>query len=447
MAQFQQLRSRTGRAADALSGQSRQRFAIARMLSSAVASQALLSAASFAIGLILIRRTSNLQYGYYILASNAILLLVSLQSAFFNPPIAIRITKLDRLGRGELIGGLYREQYRILPVVGGLTIVAALCLWYARVLDSTTGPLALVTIAAALALLRREFFRTVLLAHRRPQDVLRTDIVYIALLTSGVFVATLTRVPAFAAVVALSFAGLATGFLLSRRLHRHEPWNTAGMQGILRDIAPLAAWSTAGAAIHWTFSQGYIYLVAGTLDVAAVATLAATRLLLMPVTLLSTGIGSLMLPLASGWLHRHGARLVRRRLYWLALGFAAVALGYFGVLWWLRDWIFAVILKKQFEHRDTLLLLWGAIFLASLLRDQLLYLPAAQGRFRALAVLTLVSAVLSLTASYWGMLRFGVAGALVGVLIGELLSVTGIVILSAHEPRQLLTVPAQLSMR
>jgi O-antigen/teichoic acid export membrane protein len=376
------------------------------------------------------------------LASNAILLLVSLQNAFFNPPLAIRITRLDRLGRGELIGGLYREQYRILPVVGGIAIVAALGLWYIRVLDGTTGPLALVTIAAALAILRREYFRMVLLAHRRPVDVLRTDVVYVALLVSGVFIATLTRVPAIAAVVALSLAGLAIGFLLSRRLSRHEPWNTKGMPGILREIAPLAVWSTAGAAVHWTFSQGYIYLVAGTLGVTAVASLAATRLLLMPVNLLSTGIGSLMLPLASGWLQQHGSRLLRRRLCWLALGLAAVALGYFGILWWLRDWIFAVILKKQFEHRDALLLLWGAIFLTMLVRDQLLYLLAAQGRFRVLAVLTLVTALLSLTASYWGMLSFGVAGALVGVLIGELLNVTGIVILSTHRVRHSLPVPA-----
>ena len=81
-----------------LSDRRRRHFAFARLLSSAVVSQALLSAASFAIGLMLIRRTSDLQYGYYILASSAILLLVSLQNAFFNPPLAIRMVRLDRAG-------------------------------------------------------------------------------------------------------------------------------------------------------------------------------------------------------------------------------------------------------------------------------------------------------------------------------------------------------------
>ena len=408
----------------------RQHFAFARLLSSAVVSQALLSAASFGIGLLLIRSTTDVQYGYYILASSAILLLVSLQNAFFNPPLAIRLTRLDRLGRGELVGGLYREQRRILPAAGGISVAVALGLWYVEVLDAHTGPLVLATIATALAILHREYFRMVLFAHRRPHDVLRTDIFYAVLMVTGVFVAVLTPAPAVTTVFTLGLAAVASGILLSQALHRHEPWNIQGTQGILREIAPLAVWSTAGAAIHWTFSQGYIYLVAGTLDVAAVAAIAATRLLMMPVNLLSTGIGSLMLPIASGWLHEHGAQVLWRRVGLLALGLAVATLCYFIVLWLLRDWIFAVVLKKQFIQRDEMLLLWSAIFLVIVIRDQLLYLLAAQGRFRIMTLLTLVCAVISLAASYWGMMRFGVAGALVGILIGELINILGIVILS-----------------
>jgi len=298
------------------------------------------------------------------------------------------------------------------------------------------------TVAAALAILHREYFRMVLFSHRRPHDVLRTDIFFVVLMVGGAFVAILTPAPGVAAIFTLSLAAAASGILLSQALRRHEPWNTKGTQGILREIAPLAAWPTAGAAIHWTFSQGYIYLVAGTLDVAAVAAIAATRLLLMPVNLLSTGIGSLMLPLAAGWLHQHGAPLLWRRLCLLALGLAAATLCYFAILWLLRDWIFAVVLNKQFVQRDELLMLWGAIFLVMVVRNQLAYLLAAQGRFRAQTLLTLVSAVISLAASYWGMLRFGVAGALVGMLIGELISAIGIVILSFRKAQHPLSAPA-----
>jgi hypothetical protein len=63
-------------------------------------------------------------------------------------------------------------------------------------------------------------------------------------------------------------------------------------------------------------------------------------------------------------------------------------------------------------------------------RDQLIYLLAAQGRFRAMTLLTLACAVLALGASHVGMLRLGAPGALLGLLAGELLSLCGTLALS-----------------
>ena len=406
------------------------RLMVARLLTSAVASQGLLSGASFVIGLVLLRNTHVAQYGYYILASNAILLAISVQNALFNPALAIRMSGLDRAGRSDLVGGLYREQRRIVPVVALVATIVALGLWYAGRLDSSTAPLVLATIVAATAVVHREYFRMVLFAHHRPFDVLKIDGVYGAVMVAGAFAAVLTATPALIMILVLGAAAAASGFALAHALHHHESWNSEGAPGILRDIAPLAAWSTAGAAVHWGFSQGYIYLVAGTLDVNAVAALAGTRLLIMPVILLSTGIGSLMLPLSSVWLRRLGGAGLWRRLCLCAAGIGTAALGYLALVWLMRDWIFAVVIKKDFAHRDGMLALWGAICLVMVFRDQLVYFLASLSRFRVLTTLTLGSAIASLAICYGMMLRFGVAGALVGVLVGELVSVVGIIVLS-----------------
>ncbi len=50
------------------------RGALARLFGSSIIDQALLSAANFAVGLMLIRYSSETQYGYYILAFNAMML-------------------------------------------------------------------------------------------------------------------------------------------------------------------------------------------------------------------------------------------------------------------------------------------------------------------------------------------------------------------------------------
>ena len=250
----------------------------------------------------------------------------------------------------------------------------------------------------------------------------------------GAFAASLTPQAALGAVLAMGAAALLCGRLYSRLIHRQDPWDDHGAPGLLREIAPLAAWATAGAAIHWTFSQGYIYLVAGTLGVTAVAAISATRLLMMPINLLSVGIGSSMMPLAARWLHQQGAQLLFRRLCLAALGMALTTLGYFAVLWLLRDWIFVTVLKKQFEDRDALLLLWGAILITTVVRDQFSYYLVARGRFKVLAANTLGSALLSLSCSYLAMLHFGTRGALFGMLAGEAINLLGVISMTLTDP-------------
>ncbi len=405
-------------------------FAFAKLFGSALTSQALLSAASFMVGLLLIRHASDLQYGYYVLASGAVLLMISLQSSFLNPALVNRITPLDRSARGDLVGGLYRDQNRVLKTSGAIAFAITVALWYAGLLDRYTGPLLLATIAATFAILQRNFFRMVLMAHRRPHDVLLTDLYYVVVLVLGIFAAIQLPAPAIGAMVVMCLAAVVSGIMLSRALWRYEPWNIRGAAGILRTIAPIAAWSTAGAAIHWLFSQGYMYLAAGTLDLTAVAAIAATRLLMMPLNLLSTGIGTLMLPLTAGWLHHHNVTYAWRRLSLFALGLACVSICYFAVLWLTRDWIFTVVLHKQFAHRDQLLLLWSLAFLPMVVRDQLLYLLVARERFHQLTSLAFVSAVISLLTGYIGMVQFGVIGAPLGVFFGEIINLSGVVVLS-----------------
>jgi O-antigen/teichoic acid export membrane protein len=426
----------------------RQRRQFASKFSSAVICQALLSAANLAVGLILIRRASNAEYGLYILAFNAISLMVTLQTSFFSPQLNNRLSRLEQPEQRSLIGGFYREQRRLMRALVWLALPTAAALWLAELaspetLHPQTLPLLLATALAALAMLHREFFRTVLFAQQRPQQVLRTDVLYVVVLVGGALAASLTRQAALVAVLAMGVAALLCGRLYSRQIHRQDPWDDHGAPGLLREIAPLAAWATAGAAIHWTFSQGYIYLVAGTLGVTAVAAISATRLLMMPINLLSVGIGSSMMPLAARWLHQQGGRVLFRRLCLGALGMALTTLAYFAALWLLRDWIFGALLKKQFDDRDALLLLWGGILIITVVRDQFSYFLIARGRFQVLAGNTLSSALLSLTCSYFAMLQWGTRGALIGMMVGEGINLLGVITLTLTDPEMRPATPPQ----
>ena len=140
-----------------------------------------------------------------------------------------------------------------------------------------------------------------------------------------------------------------------------------------------------------------------------------------------------MLPLTAEWLELGGPSLAWRRLIKFAAGMATLAVGYFLVLWLARDWVFAAVLKNHFANGDLLLLLWALAFLVMVVRDQLIYLLVARERFTQLTPLALATAAISLLTGYVGMTHWGVVGAPVGVLLGELTSATGIVMLSLRD--------------
>jgi O-antigen/teichoic acid export membrane protein len=406
------------------------------MLSGGVAIQAILSAANFIVGLFLIRRSPEAQYGYYVLIATAVLLSTTLQGSFIAPAMILRLTRADREGRADLVGSLMRDQNRLIPYVVGLAVAIGIVLGITGRLSASLAVILAAGTAAVVATLRREFFRMVLFAYRCPNDVLKSDFVYCVCLVVGAYLATLTALPAAAAALTVAVSSLVGGSLLSKALWRHEAWNPKAPTGMLRKIGPLGAWSSFGGGVHWLFSQGYNYVVAGALDVTAVAALAATRLLIMPVGLLSTGIGSLMLPTVSRWTNEHGAKKVFSRLVLFAAGLAATASCYLLVMWLARDWIFAHVLKRDFAHRDLLLSLWVVIALVQVIRDQLLHFLVTRAQFRLTASITLCSAVVSFAVSLVGMRQLGVTGALLGLLTGEVLNVAGIVYFSVREARQ-----------
>jgi O-antigen/teichoic acid export membrane protein len=398
--------------------------------------QALLSGANFAVGLILIRRTNDLQYSYYVLAANAILLLTALQNAFVQPFIVTNITSLDMAGRRDLVGAVIRANSRWVPISCGIVVLVTAGLWAGRRVDTEQALLIAVALLAGGAALQREFFRITLFAFRRPFEVLQGDIVYVVVLVAGAFLATLLQQPAFVAVGMLALAAVLGGSVARRGLWAHEPWDSHSTRPVFKSMARTGAWAVAGSGIHWLLIYGYSYLVAGVLDVRDVAAIAATRLSLMPVFVLSGGVSMLLFPITSRWVRDLGAPLAARRLSLLVAGLGAAALLYMSMMWIARDWIFGTLLKKDFAQRDPLLIVWSAVFLVTLCRDQLATLPASRGRFRNMTLITGLSAVVWLLASYLAMLRFGPVGAVGGILAGELVNISGIVFMIFKETRR-----------
>jgi len=418
---------------------------------SAVIAQGLLSAANFAVGLLLLRSTGTQPYAHYVLAMNTVTLLVSLQTAVLVPPLSTRLPSLPATGRMRLIGGLLEEQRRLLWS-GGVAAVVGGLLYSVYVATEASNELAVVTahplavpsvfwgsLLVTLCALRREFMRQTLLALRRAHDILRADFCYAVAIIIGAIAAghvTAWLAPA-TVLLTMALAAVASHELLRRSLHRQAVPPACRQPGLLLGIIPLALWSTSGAALFWLYTQGFLYLVAANLGTTAVAALAATRLLLMPMNLLSSGLGGLLSPAAAGWLGSLGRTGLLRRLSGIAVAMAAVTALWVGLLHHWQEPLFALLFKQPVLHANSLLLAWGAVYVSMGLRDQLGYLLTALGQYRELTLLTTLATVTSLASCLAGMSWLpDPRGAMAGILAGEGLTLVGVVVLVLRAIRQ-----------
>ncbi|CAB3903233.1 capsular biosynthesis protein [Achromobacter deleyi] len=407
---------------------------LARLFGSSIADQAMLSAANFGVGLILIRYAAEAQYGYYILAFNTMMLLTTLQGTFIGTPMVIRLPALDEAARRQWMGSLLRDQKWLGAAGGALALAVALAGWAMGLFDGESTLVVVAAIGLVLAALYREYLRGILLMYHRPQQVLGADAIYVAVLLAGCALAVKTPVAAAGALLAGTMAALACAGVLRRVLASDIERDAA--PGRLREIARMGFWAASGGVIYWLFNQGYNFLTAATLDLAAVAALAASRLTLMPINLLLAGMQKQLTPLASVWMHGMGARRTLRRLMLFSLALALFTLLYGAVIWLLRDWIFLDLMRKDFPQRDLLLVLWIGLFVLMVIREPIMMVPLLRQRFRALSAATLVCALIALAISYVGMLQLGPIGAVIGILTGEACYGLAVIVMAWREVRR-----------
>jgi O-antigen/teichoic acid export membrane protein len=422
------------------------RAAFARIFGGAVISQALLSIINLLTGLILIRRAPQAQYGYYVLIAAGVPLLAQLQNQLVAPLLTSRVTIAGDEERKNYVGGLLREQRQLVAIVAAASLLGCSLAWLGGALRPQTAAILIAGVIAAVAAMFREFIRMVLVSYRRPYDILRADVVYATLFVGGVWLSTLTGTPAVLSALSMAGAAVVGGLLLTRALWRHDPWDRHGAPGAFAKSVLLGTWAATGAVIHWLFSQGYTYIVAARLDVSAVAAIAATRLLLSPLGVFSLGISSVMFATSTLWLKHHGSQGLLRRLLLFSLAMACAALAYVAVMWFMRDWIFLHILKRDYPQRDLLLGIWSLIFFCTVIRDQVVYLLIAKGHFKRLAGSTLFCAVLGLSVTSVAIRPFGAAGGLLGLLVGEIANVVVVLVLTVRDMRAGVPRPSDLGV-
>ncbi|MFT3905570.1 MAG: hypothetical protein QM718_04610 [Steroidobacteraceae bacterium] len=400
-----------------------------RLFITSVLDQVLLSAGNFLIGFLLIRHTTDFDYGLFVLVQSAILLLVSTQSSCVSGPLTVVVPHKTPEKRAEMIGSIERSLRRVISSVAVAAFVVPIVCYVRGTWDGLETLVVVLAIFAGWVALVRDYARGILLILARPHTLLYADIVYVAIMVCGALFSVFGPVAAvLSAVGTLLLAGAAGWFAAYHAVGRDPGWhgNAAIAGPYWAELRSLGIWSAVGSVVYWLYGQSYNYMLASRLDLTAVADVNAARLLLMPSFILTTGIKSLLAPLAANWLAKEGTGAMLRRVWLIVPAIVLLNLCYMILIWFGRDLITTDLLHKVIRDREMLLVMWAAIVLVTLIRDMLQAAVIVLGRLQSLAWLSAASAMVALPMIWFGIGHWGAAGALIGQICGEGVSLMGV---------------------
>jgi hypothetical protein len=286
-------------------------------------------------------------------------------------------------------------------------------------------PLASLLFAAyAMAMLLRWFARAYAYATGRPWRTMTSDIIYTVVLLAGVGLVAVTHVTSAAAAyvslvagAALSLAPFGLGYL-KQQFGEVSLKAIAGYGRVWREHS---GWSLTGVLTMEATANAHAYIVTLISGATAFAPLAASALLMRPISVVTNALTEFERPQMARQLARDDGReaLATMRFFrimliaaWAATVLAALALMHYGP---------TLLFPKQYDRNYLMIgtLLWLAIAGVRTARTAESVLLQAAGQFKPLAHASMISCGVSLVGVLALLILGGPLYSLGGVLLGE----------------------------
>jgi len=392
---------------------------VARKYVTALAGQGLLSLFHFALNIVLVRQFVPQDYGIFALAFVAAVLGASLTGALAGTPVSVYTPGVSRRAKRHYLETLLSTVN--LALVGVILLTTLLVtLWLHFPLGTMLGFSVFVASYGA-----RQYFRAFAFARQSPQTALYADITYVLTALLILLLAVMQGVVLNLALVlaALALGNLAAIFLefkslAAGRVRIIRRWRSLRRYGL---IWQQSRWALIGAVTTLIATQAHSFIVTMFAGAAAYAPLAAGFVLFGPIRIGLQSWLSVMRPELAVAIAQHDHEALRR----IQRTSALVML--LGVL------LFALLLQLLWSPIDEFLYAnrygdvpmgwivagWCAVtfFTAQVVTPS--GMLQALKRFRVLAMGTVYSAVLSVTAVAIFLALWGSAYSVLGILLAE----------------------------
>lgn len=359
-----------------------------RVISLSVVDQALLSTLSLAINLALVKFANPASVGSFAVASAMTFLAMGVQNAVVITPAAVRI-----YGIGA------EKQKAILSTLTSVDLLLNFALTLACLIGSLAMGFTLLQSASAALFLSssliRELARGVLIGNGNVQRCIVLDALCVLLCAAGAPLLWGRLAPEVACLLVLAASNMVSSWAFSPVLHRQPNRLRHHLASYPRYWAE-SRWMLVGASATELHERSYVFMLQLLRGMTTVGTVHAGRILIGPISLLTTAWGRAMRPRMAALMEngQHGAA---RSILLSGLAITTMlTLAYAAVLFLLWGYIDRQLFAGRYENMWQIVVAWCGYGLLSIPANCLSFYFQAERRFKPLALNALVSGAGSL---------------------------------------------------
>lgn len=386
--------------------------------------QILLSGFNFAVGICIINLGTKETYGLYSQLFAVSLIVTAILDSFLGTPVTTIAPNLAGSLRSVFIRQIYQYQKKIgfsFSALCGAALTATLA-WRGHDDNILLSGLVFASYVHGSAV--REYRRTAHFVDSKAERVFRLDFFYMAFAALGgigLMAAGAVRIlPVFSV---LSLANYLSVFF--ERSHQ-APHHVESRQSSLKawhKVWVIGKWALPGAVVGLAGNYSFIFMSAAVLNLSATADLNASRLLLVPFSLLVVAWSRIARPKSAIWIANNNWRQLRR----LAWGSLLILLGcgvlYLLILIMTLPWLQNYVLGEKYLNIAPLVWFWAFYFLIYTTRYIATALLVSHGKFRFLLVQGTFDLFMALAIGWYLMHLMGAQGAIIALCIVETIDV------------------------
>ena len=186
----------------------------------------------------------------------------------------------------------------------------------------------------------------------------------------------------------------------------------------------ISKWSLIGITVTQLQGYSYLYVIGGLLGSNAVADVSASRLLLLPVGLITNGWGNVIRPYGAKLREQNQLKKFFKNLVLAGISFPIIILIVSIVLYYSSGILLKMVFTKDYQTVFDYLFYWAVLSSVGFLRANASYGLQVVKKFKSLALFNGVTMIITITLAFILTNQFQIKGALIASLCGEVLFAT-----------------------